>query len=160
MRRGAHVAQVASTLANQIDHAAWEFIDVVEPDGIEWFIKYDDDRRKVVRGLPRYTGTGGDHMRPPESGELLVSYEEYLASPVWRRTRELVLGREGRYCHVRGCGSTFDVQVHHRDGKAYSRLGWEWWEDLIPICKACHDLLHRALREPWTLTGFEALRFA
>jgi 5-methylcytosine-specific restriction endonuclease McrA len=75
-------------------------------------------------------------------------YTAYLASDAWieRRTQWLAFA-----CATTGpvrcpaCGrvlSDADADLHHR---TYERLGQEQHEDLVALCRVCHDLLHRTI---------------
>lgn len=63
-----------------------------------------------------------------------------LASPKWKKKREEVFERYGKQCVE--CGSTKNVQVHH----LIYRKGHHLWEydvdELIPVCKKCHQKIH------------------
>ena len=66
-----------------------------------------------------------------------ASYQDYLQTDHWKRTREAALKRAGHKCQV--CGRRSDLQVHHND---YSRLGGELPTDLVVLCKEHHELFH------------------
>ena len=72
----------------------------------------------------------------------LIPYSEYLETPEWKRTRERILVRDGRSC--RRCMSRKNVQVHHL---TYERRGRERDEDLITLCRRCHELAHEIVAE-------------
>ena len=63
-----------------------------------------------------------------------------LASPKWKKKREEVFERYGKQCVE--CGSTKNIQVHH----LIYRNGHHLWEynvdELIPLCKKCHQKIH------------------
>ena len=63
-----------------------------------------------------------------------------LASPKWKEKREEVFERYGKQCVE--CGSTKNIQVHH----LIYRKGHHLWEynvnELIPLCKKCHQKIH------------------
>ena len=63
-----------------------------------------------------------------------------LASPKWKKKREEVFERYGKQCVE--CGSTKNIQVHH----LIYRKGHHLWEynvdELIPLCKKCHQTIH------------------
>ena len=70
-------------------------------------------------------------------------YAEYIKSPKWyaRRRRWFTeIGNETVYC-AGGCGKqvTEKDDFHHR---TYDRLGNEGHDDLVVLCRACHDTLH------------------
>lgn len=63
-----------------------------------------------------------------------------LTSPKWKKKREEVFERYGKQCVE--CGSTKNIQVHH----LIYRKGHHLWEynvdELIPLCKKCHQKIH------------------
>lgn len=64
---------------------------------------------------------------------------EYLQSDHWKRTREAALQRADHRCQV--CNSSWEtLDVHHR---TYERVGHELPEDLLVLCRTCHDLFER-----------------
>lgn len=67
-----------------------------------------------------------------------LAYTEYLNSTWWRYIRRGVIFRDRGRC--RRCGSREQLDVHHLD---YSRLGREKFDDLITLCRACHQAEHR-----------------
>lgn len=64
-----------------------------------------------------------------------MSYEDYLASPGWRKIRERVLRRDRYRC--RSCGRRA-TEVHHA---SYDRLTMDGGDDrnLYSLCRECHD---------------------
>ena len=64
-------------------------------------------------------------------------YRTYLQSEAWQHKRRWVLFRDGRQCQH--CGSRTQLEVHHRH---YRNLGCEKLEDLITLCKTCHQQQH------------------
>ncbi len=76
-----------------------------------------------------------------------TEYADYMRSPAWWARRRLWwqhhTARTGTptMCCPGGCGTTLtiDDDMHHR---SYDRLGEEAHEDLIPLCRPCHDALH------------------
>lgn len=67
-----------------------------------------------------------------------VGYREYMASPQWRARKTLYFATRERRCL--GCEATEDIHLHHH---TYVRLGAERDADLVPVCGACHRLIHR-----------------
>ncbi len=65
------------------------------------------------------------------------SYEDYLQSDVWQRTRDLALEYYGERCCL--CNSADNLNVHHR---TYERRGNERLVDLIVLCRDCHASYH------------------
>ena len=65
-------------------------------------------------------------------------YQKYLRSPRWKRIQFAVRFIQRGRCVV--CGRPADPMiVHHRD---YSRLGAELPEDVIGLCRRCHQVFH------------------
>ena len=78
-----------------------------------------------------------------------LAYGDYMASPEWFALREMwARDWAARYdaepcCLI--CGAAWTLghgDVHNR---SYVRLGHEGRHDLIPLCRTCHDTLHRVL---------------
>lgn len=63
-------------------------------------------------------------------------YAEYLASFAWTYKRQQALDRDEGKC--RGCGAPA-TEVHHL---TYKRVGFEDLDDLLSVCRACHEGLH------------------
>jgi hypothetical protein len=72
-----------------------------------------------------------------------MPYEEYLTTPEWLATRKHILKRDNYQCQ--GChAKNVLFHVHHY---TYERLGCEEDADLVTLCEACHDELHRRLAD-------------
>lgn len=61
-------------------------------------------------------------------------YESYLNSFDWYLKRRAALGRANNRCQK--CGETRGLEVHHL---TYAHLGAEREEDLLVVCKDCHE---------------------
>lgn len=68
-----------------------------------------------------------------------MPYKEYLQTPHWKRKRQEKLRIASHRCQVCNSGST-TLDVHHR---TYERRGDELDEDLIVLCRTCHDIFHK-----------------
>ena len=68
-----------------------------------------------------------------------MPYQEYLQTPEWKARRQAALKRADRCCQVCNQDKT-QLNVHHR---TYDRRGYERDEDLIVLCRDCHDLFHK-----------------
>lgn len=85
-----------------------------------------------------------------------MSYEDYLQSDHWKRTRlkrllQAELHSEFQYvrCEHSDCRLWIPlsaVEIHH---KTYRRLGREEMSDLIVFCGACHADTHKFPRPYW-----------
>ena len=75
-------------------------------------------------------------------------YADWLASPGWHRRRQRWASEEQRrygrivcaLCGARWSQSRGDL--HHL---SYSRMGRERHEDLMAMCRPCHELVHQAI---------------
>jgi hypothetical protein len=67
-----------------------------------------------------------------------MPYREYLQTCEWHEKRAAARARAGERCQV--CNSDGPLDVHHR---TYEPRGDEREEDLIVLCRSCHDLFHR-----------------
>jgi len=66
-----------------------------------------------------------------------MNYQDYIISQKWQDLRKAVLKRDKYQCQL--CNSKKDLQVHH---KTYDRFGYENLDDLITLCKVCHEKHH------------------
>jgi 5-methylcytosine-specific restriction endonuclease McrA len=74
-----------------------------------------------------------DKFMPPELKR------EYLKSQKWKKMKKFIHFRDG-VCQL--CGSDKNLEVHHI---TYDRLGDENPDDLILLCRTCHQDIHDAL---------------
>lgn len=70
-------------------------------------------------------------------------HEEYLQTPHWKETRSRAIARAGNRCQH--CGATSRLEVHHL---TYERLFCEQPEDLLVLCRSCHQKIHALDGEP------------
>lgn len=68
-------------------------------------------------------------------------YTQYINSRTWHLKRREVLKRDNKQCQT--CLSGEDLEVHH---KSYEHLGNEPLEDLITLCKHCHEAITSSIR--------------
>ena len=71
-----------------------------------------------------------------------MNYQEYLRSDQWKRKRDKRVIADGK-CQI--CGRPFDLQVHH---KTYENVPFEHAEDLITLCRECHQEVERRKNYP------------
>ena len=67
-----------------------------------------------------------------------IAHREYLKSATWKDLRQQVLDRDRSIC--RKCGNP-GYDAHHL---TYKNWGNENLEDLITVCRPCHDSIHEA----------------
>ena len=65
-------------------------------------------------------------------------YKQYLKSEYWQGIREQILKRDKYKC--RACGYNDKLHVHHR---TYEFIGNEDLDELITLCKKCHNIFHK-----------------
>lgn len=65
-------------------------------------------------------------------------YLEYINSNEWRAFRARALEHYGHRCIL--CDSIHNIHLHH---KTYRNLYKETFEDVIPLCAACHKRHHK-----------------
>lgn len=82
--------------------------------------------------------------------EYRARYAAYITSPAWRAVRlgwldEFRLRNDAEpVCEV--CGRAWELSrddLHHH---TYDRLTAELFEDLAPLCRPCHGLVHDTIR--------------
>ena len=66
-----------------------------------------------------------------------VDYKEYIKSAAWYQKRLARLKKDKYTCQK--CGDTEFLEVHHL---TYDNLGDEPMEDLVCLCRACHQKVH------------------
>lgn len=69
------------------------------------------------------------------------SYKDYLKSSHWKDVRKRALENAKYRCAL--CPSNLNLEVHHKN---YNRLGGEWDEDVVVLCRRCHKALSVGLR--------------
>ena len=68
-------------------------------------------------------------------------YRQYLRSDGWKLRRQVALDRAGGFCE--DCGARGSFEVHHL---TYKRKGNERPEDLVAVCRRCHQERHAGKR--------------
>lgn len=66
-----------------------------------------------------------------------MPYDEYMKSPEWITKRKKALTKAGYRCSK--CHTQNYLNVHH---KTYERRGHERQEDLVVLCRKCHEKAH------------------
>jgi hypothetical protein len=83
------------------------------------------------------------------------AYQEYLQSDKWQSIRQSILSRDGHKCAK--CSNTKNLHVHHI---RYTSWGDELPEDLVTLCKKCHDKEHGYSDEPlWSKKVLELEKY-
>lgn len=79
-------------------------------------------------------------------------YKQYINSEAWITRKDSFFATRERVCV--GCDSRQNIHVHHM---TYERLGAEKDEDLVVLCKECHELYHSRHPQPSVCTTREWL---
>lgn len=72
-----------------------------------------------------------------------MDYSDFLQTKLWKTVAWRVKKRFEERCAL--CGESYGLSVHHR---SYEHRGYEpefWKEDLICLCKSCHEQFHEVL---------------
>ncbi len=69
-------------------------------------------------------------------------YSEYLLTPHWAQLKEETFKAHGHSCHA--CGSIDRVDAHHLVYR--ENLSDCTTEDMLPLCRSCHEKLHKIKR--------------
>lgn len=69
-----------------------------------------------------------------------MKYNDFLDTPYWKAIARYVKYRSGYKCRL--CGSTENLNVHHRNYEFHGQELQKWDTELICICKRCHEKHH------------------
>lgn len=70
-----------------------------------------------------------------------MDYRAYIASPEWQATRQRYWNSKlPKECWVCDAPRSPGMHLHHR---TYKNLGNERLMDLVPVCAACHKVIHQ-----------------
>ena len=70
---------------------------------------------------------------------MVEDYREYLKSEAWEKTRKRMLRKHGYRCQLCAAKNVV-LDVHHNN---YENIGHELDEDLVVLCRTCHDKYHQ-----------------
>lgn len=85
----------------------------------------------------------------PNLAAFMHMKHKYLQSQEWRTKRELTLRRDRHCC--RKCYSTSNLDVHHI---RYSNIPNEHLDELITLCRSCHQSEHDHYGYPQTYADY------
>jgi len=72
-----------------------------------------------------------------------ATYEQYLKSAHWLQFKAEYSLRHKRKCMTCGVdGRAVQIDLHHNN---YERLGGEYQDDVVYLCRDCHSLFHGKL---------------
>lgn len=79
-----------------------------------------------------------DVIQKMENETEKIDHQEYINSPKWKAKRQMVLERDNFRC--RKCGTGKNLDVHHI---TYEHIGNEPLDDLVTLCRNCHENVHK-----------------
>ena len=107
--------------------------------------------KKLLAELPSSLSSTSEIDTNAYTTEQFIMFKHnYLQSQQWRDKRHLVIQRDGN-CRV--CKATINLEVHHL---SYKHLSQEPLEELITLCRTCHQSRHDILGIPQTLDEYLA----
>jgi len=80
----------------------------------------------------------------PDGEVIKVNYTAFLKTKYWMGVRQLVITRDGNKCTR--CDNTKRLQAHHLTYKNHFNEH-KHLEDLITLCKSCHEKEHEGLNK-------------
>lgn len=93
------------------------------------------------KSLDQFRKNKTKEKRESESSLWWFEYNKYLKSPKWKEFRLLIIRLYDHSCQR--CKNRFSkrfLQIHHLH---YGTLGNEKPEDVLLVCKPCHEKIHR-----------------
>lgn len=72
-----------------------------------------------------------------------ISYKEFLKSNIWKKAKEKLFKRDGRFCRI--CKSEDNINVHHNNYNRRNLSGSI--RCLVVLCNECHNEVHRISKE-------------
>jgi len=85
---------------------------------------------------------------------MVLNYYVYIKSDEWYSRSAPIRNRNAGICEC--CNMRYGVSVHH---KTYIRLGNETQEDLLHVCRECHEMIHQKGKYPIWKSRVEFLHF-
>lgn len=105
---------------------------------ISAFIEELDPKQFMEPIEPKKSSPFKEWKIPSPKGS--IDYDAYIRSDDWLKSPVRVASLIDHEYKCGMCTSDYRVAVHHI---TYENLGSEKIEDLIPLCKRCHDYTHK-----------------
>jgi hypothetical protein len=106
-------------------------------DDISWIAKRDEQQKQALIEKQKWD----------------YKYEKYRKTDKWKLKRALVLKRDNNICQA--CLSAKATEVHH---KHYLNQFNEPLFDLVSVCRACHESIHKHDPEGFTLINVPEIK--
>jgi 5-methylcytosine-specific restriction endonuclease McrA len=107
---------------------------------------------RVNRSIGYLSGKQIGNMETQNRNQQKEEYGSLLQRPEWQSKRATIIKRDGSHCL--NCGSTNNLQVHHRQYHTFSKTGsfrrpWDYKDKyLITLCLDCHHAGHKYFKVP------------
>jgi len=103
-----------------------------------WSVVDKASARKLVVELVGWPEISGPlKKKRKRRARFSKEYLDYIASAAWRTFRKGILKLRGAFCER--CSSALRLELHHL---SYERLGRELPEDVVILCRDCHQKAH------------------
>lgn len=111
----------------------------------------DNPKKWLQSRTPRCTECGGvldqviltpEERKAENRRKWWIFYNKYLARPHWAYIRRMAIRHAKFKCQQ--CQTKENLEVHHLH---YGSLGHETLEDLVVLCRSCHEEEHERLRQ-------------
>lgn len=101
------------------------------------FDEYNNPKSPIFKGI-KVPGLSLNKYSKISKRERRKNYDSYLKSNRWREFKKLIIDKRGEMCEKCGVKAT---DLHH---KTYARLFNELPEDVLLLCRSCHEAIHRS----------------
>ena len=103
-------------------------------------MKTDDATRHRIEELLKRASRlcGDDNVTRFRLFSCSMAYKDYLTTKHWTELKKVIKEQYSHACSL--CVSRENLHVHHR---SYTRIGREFWGDVILLCAKCHELFHK-----------------
>lgn len=121
------------------------------------FLAFDPDRlplrdeakrERAIEARSAAWRAEAERVRAERDEKWRAAYVAYLKSPAWAARRASVLRRAGGTCEV--CRKAPATQAHHL---TYDHVGNERPDELVAICRPCHEEATASQRQMNTWSG-------
>lgn len=116
-----------------VNFPAWKakgFEPITSELGRSWWLKIGYTKQEIKE------------MRQPKlPGFRWLTYNEYLASPVFKSIRAIAMQDANRHCQYNDCGR-YATEVHHLKYSDWFKGQPDNINNLLPVCHQCHCEIH------------------
>jgi len=95
-----------------------------------------------------------DHIDYSDFDHNSIEYQDYISSFAWKEKRREVFNHYGQMCQACKLPSKI-LDVHHKSYKNFGKN--EPMEDVVPLCRTCHEDIHYIHRKNKLATTYKPL---